>query len=498
MPSKSRRANEPVTTQQRLASIIKSARDLMRTDPGLNGDLDRIPQLAMVLFLKAFDDMEEQRPLTEPGYQPVLPKKLRWRTWAGDRRFTGPDFLEWFNGTLLPELRALRAPGDKRTLSDELRDVFEGLDNRMRSGYLLRDLVNLLDEITFTSSDDIHTIAFLYESMLREIRDAAGDSGEFYTPRPVIRFIVEQVDPKLGETVLDPAAGTGGFLVEAAERMKRSVRRVQDRRKLHDGVRGIEKKSLPYLLATMNLLLHGIDLPNLTRENALTAMRRDRSRASQVDVVITNPPFGGAEESAVIKAFAAGEQTKETAWLFLSAVLDKLKPGGRCGIVVPNSVLFDTGQAPARIKKRLLEAADVHTIVRLPEGVFAPYTPIPTNLVFFEKTGSTKRTWFYEMLPPEGRKRYSKTRPMQFEEFADCQAWWGGAARDGREENERAWVVDAATIVESGYNLDLRNPHAGDDLAHRPPAELVAELIDNEKQIMQLLEELATIVGDDK
>ena len=296
----------------------------------------------------------------------------------------------------------------------------------MLSGYLLRDVVNKVNEINFASSDDIHTMAHLYESMLREMRDAAGDSGEFYTPRPVIRFIVQQVDPQLGEIVLDPACGTGGFLVEALEHLAPKVKTTQQRRALHNNLRGIEKKPLPYLLGMMNLVLHGVGQPNIVRGNALARPITQISKRDRVDVILTNPPFGGEEEKSIQANFPADKQTAETAWLFLQLVIRQLKDGGRCGIVVPNGVLFGDGVG-ARIKQQLLTECNLHTVVRLPDGVFEPYTAIPSNLLFFEKTGRTKEVWFYEIPPPEGRKKYSKTKPMRFEEFADCQAWWTDA-----------------------------------------------------------------------
>lgn len=484
------------TSQQRLSAVIKRARDLMRTDPGLNGDLDRIPQLAWLMFLKAFDDLEERRAIVEPAYVPILREECRWRNWAGNQRLTGERLLEFVNGELLPELRSLRSRSRERDLADVLRDVFTGVENRMRSGYQLRELVNVLEEVHFTSSDDIHTMAHLYESMLREVRDAAGDSGEFYTPRPVIRFMVAQVDPKLGEIVLDPACGTGGFLVETLERLRPAADSVSKLDELHGSLGGFEKKPMAYLFAVMNCVLHGIEVPRIAPMNALSALQADRSRASQVDVVLTNPPFGGAESGDVVEAFPAPYRTVETAWLFLTAVIDKLKPGGRCGIVVPNSVLFDTGNTPARIKERLLTECDLHTVVRLPEGVFAPYTPIPTNLLFFEKGRATEEIWYYEVPPPEGRKRYTKTKPMRYEEFAPCQEWWGGSDRSGRVENERAWRVPVEQVRDNGFNLDVRNPHGTNDLAHRPPEELVKELIDTEEEILNLLGELQRTLGE--
>jgi type I restriction enzyme M protein len=320
--------------------------------------------------------------------------------------------------------------------------------------------------------------------MLREMRDAAGDSGEFYTPRPVIRFITQQVDPKLGEVVLDPACGTGGFLVEALEHLAPAVKTAAQRRQLHENLRGVEKKPLPYLLGMMNLVLHEVGQPNITRGNALSTPITQISKSDRVDVVLTNPPFGGEEEKGIQANFPADKQTAETAWLFVQLVIRSLKDGGRCGIVVPNGVLFGDGVG-AKTKKQLLDECNLHTVARLPDGVFEPYTAIPSNLLFFDKTGRTKETWFYEIPPPEGRKKYTKTKPMRFEEFADCQAWWVD-----RTENERAWRVPIADLEDNGYNLDLRNPNRPDDLAHRPPTELLAELIATEKEILLLLEDL--------
>ncbi|NES13370.1 MULTISPECIES: class I SAM-dependent DNA methyltransferase [Micromonospora] len=498
MPPRKKSPARPQTPQQRLAAVIKRCRDIMRIDPGLNGDLDRLPQMAWLLFLKAYDDLEEQRAILDADHKPVIAGPFRWQAWARNEKLSGDDLLNFVNGELLPYLRKLPRTEGGLTTADVISGIFQGMDNRMRSGYQLRELINELEKIHFESADDVHTMARLYESMLREVRDAAGDSGEFYTPRPVIRFMVQQVNPQLGEIVLDPAAGTGGFLIETLEHLGEDARKsVANRERVHSSVRGFEKKPLPYLLSTMNLLLHEVDSPRISLGNSLQTLISDKSAASKVDVILTNPPFGGAEDNEVAKAFPKEAQTAETAWLFLYLVMEKLKPGGRCGIVVPNSVLFDTAVG-ARIKKRLLETCDLHTIVRLPDGVFAPYTDIPSNLLFFEKGRPTEEIWFYQVKPPEGRKKYTKTRPMQFEEFADCQTWWGGVERTGRGDDPHAWLVPASTVVESGYNLDLRNPNAGDDLAHRPPGELLKELIATEHEILTLLEELQRVADGDQ
>lgn len=467
----------------------------MRKDAGLNGDLDRIPQLAWLLFLKAFDGLETEREILEEDYRPSIEAPYRWRDWAADPidGRTGDDLLKFVNDELFPYLRDLTG-GSDLDQRDVLATVFKETHNRMISGYLLRDVVDQVNRIDFTSSEDIHTMALLYESMLREMRDAAGDSGEFYTPRPVIRFMVQMIDPALGETILDPACGTGGFLVEALEHIEPKVSTVAQRAALSENLRGIEKKPLPYLLGMMNLVLHGLTRPNLQRGNALSRPLTEIKRSDKVNVILTNPPFGGEEEKSVLSNFPAGMQTAETAWLFMQLVLRLLADGGRCAIVVPNGVLFEEGIG-ARIKERLLSTCNLHTIVRLGDGVFEPYTPIPSNLLFFDKTGPTEDIWYYDIPTPEGRRKYSKTRPMRFEEFRDCAEWWGGRNRIERVETQRAWRAFVADIATTGWNLDLRNPNRSDDLAYRPPAELISELIDTEQDILALLAGLEAEFG---
>jgi type I restriction enzyme M protein len=338
-------------------------------------------------------------------------------------------------------------------------------------------------------------MAHLYESMLKEMRDSAGDSGEFYTPRPVIRFIVQMVQPKLGDTIFDPACGTGGFLVEAYELLKKQVKNNRDRDTLqYRTFRGVEKKPMPYLLGMMNLLLHEIDRPNLSRSNALIRPLNEIGDKDRVDIIVTNPPFGGEEEKGIQLNFPEATRCSETALLFLQLIMRSLKPalskaegkGGRCGMVVPNGTLFGDGVC-ARLKEQLLKDFNLHTIVRLPNGVFAPYTSIPTNLLFFDRTGPTKEIWYYEQPLPEGRKTYTKTQPLRFEEFADCIAWWGTASRSGRKENDRAWRVPAERVIENGFNLDIKNPNAKDDFEHLPPEQLAADISKKEQRIAEIM-----------
>ncbi len=490
----------PATTQARLQSVIKTSRNIMRKDAGLSGDVDRIPQIAWLLFLKAFDDLEEQRAALERDYRPVLGARYRWRSWAGDpdRSLTGDPLLRFVNDDLLPHLGQLSGAGRSGTearVRDTLGQVFRETRNRMVSGYLLADLVAEIHKVSFVSQDDIYTMAHLYESMLKEMRDAAGDAGEFYTPRPVIRFMVQQVDPRLGESVLDPAAGTGGFLVEAHEHLIRQAKSPTDLRTVRESIRGFEKKPLPFLLSQMNLLLHGVDGAQLRRGNALPFSVAEQRRDGST-VVLTNPPFGGEEESSVLDSYPRVLRTTETSWLFLQSVMARIEraPRGRCGLVVPNAVLFDQGVG-GRIKAKLLADFDVHTVVRLPPGVFAPYTPIPTNLVFFDAGRPTIDTWYYELPLPEGRKNYTKTKPLSYDEFAACTAWWGGPDRDGRQEGERAWRVPADDLRLAAYNMDINNRHRSGGPAVATAADLIQRLLDLEQQVVEELSSLSRLAA---
>ncbi len=502
----------PATTAQQLGAILKAARDTMRKDKGLNGDLDRLPMLTWIMFLKFLDDQEElrrQEATLNPSltYRPAIEPPYRWQDWAATPTGLSGDDLKAFitseeamrpNGTLGPGLfaylRGLRA--EKGTERREvIARVFQGVTNRMESGYLLRDVVNKVNSIHFTSSHEILTLGHLYESLLKEMRDAAGDSGEFYTPRAVVRCMVKALDPKLGEVVLDPAAGTGGFLVETFEHLKAQAVTVKQRRVLQESsILGGEAKSLPYLLLQMNLLLHGLERPSIDYGNALRVRLSEIGDKDRVDVILTNPPFGGEEERGILGNFPEDKQTGETALLFLQLIMRRLRRApkpGRAGVVVPNGTLFAGGVA-ARIKQELLTDFHLHTVVRLPNGVFAPYTSIPTNILCFERGGPTREVWYYEQPLPEGRKNYTKTQPIQFEEFAPLLAWWGD-----RQASERAWKVPLSQIADNGYNLDIKNPSARQDLEHLPPEQLAASIAEKERRIATLMDEIqALLVGN--
>jgi len=480
----------PATTSQRLGSVIKSARDIMRKDKGLNGDLDRLPMLAWIMFLKFLDDAEGVREteaqIQRTRFVPAIEAPYRWRDWAAPDDGTTGDALIAFitneratrpDGTegpgLFAHLRGLQGTdgGDRR---DVIATVFHGTFNRMINGYLLRDVINCVDEIHFASSDEIHTLGALYETMLREMRDAAGDSGEFYTPRPVVRFLVEATDPQLGETVLDPACGTGGFLVDAYLHLLAQAQTVQDAGTLARSIRGGEAKPLPYLLAQVNLILHGIESPDIQPGNSLGVRLSSIGDRDRVDVILTNPPFGGEEERGIRANFPAELQTAETALLFLQLIMRLLRrrpKAGRAGVVVPNTTLFYPGVA-ARVRRQLLTECNLYAVVRLPKGVFEPYTDIETNLLLFGASGPSTEILYYRLDPPEGRKQYTKTRPLRQEDLAECL----DLVRRRSSDSPNAWTMDAAEILADDMCvLDRHNPK---DLRADvdPPAAVLSKL----------------------
>ena len=502
----------PQTTAQSLGSLVKSCRDIMRKDKGLTTDLDRLPMLTWIMFLKFLDDMEQIREteakLEGKRFRPVIGAPYRWRDWASKPDgITGDALISFINNeeTILPDgtkgaglfayLRSLHGTngGDRR---DVVRTVFQGTINRMINGYLLRDVINKVNSIHFASTEEIFTLGHLYEAMLKEMRDAAGENGEFYTPRPVVQFIAAAVNPRLGETILDPACGTGGFLAAAFEHLKKQCKTAEDQRRLQrESLFGVEAKPLPYLLCQVNLLLHGLEYPNIDPLNSLRVPLREIGEKDRVDVILTNPPFGGEEEKGIQGNFPEDKKTSETALLFLQLIMRKLRkmpkagfPPARAAVVVPNGTLFGDGVC-ARIKEELLKDFNLHTIVRLPNGVFSPYTSIPTNILFFDRSSQTKHLWYYEHPLPEGRKNYTKTQPIQFEEFAPCLAWW-----KKREENDRAWKVAASAILANNCNLDIKNPIAKEDIAHLPPEQLVASILEKEQRIAEIMVDIAKLL----
>jgi len=466
-----------------VSGIIKSIQDIMRKDVGVDGDAQRISQLVWMFFLKIFDDRESELELLEDDYTSPLPEQLRWRAWAKDSEgITGDTLSDFVNNELFPTLKeklVIHGPAGER--ARVVRNVFEDAYNYMKSGTLMRQVINKISEIDFNNSGDRHTFGNIYEQILRDLQ-SAGNAGEFYTPRAVTRFIINRVDPKLDETVLDPACGTGGFLTCTIDHKREQyVKTREDEETVVASINGVEKKAMPHMLAITNMILHGIDTPtNIRHDNTLSRPYTSYGNKDRVNVIITNPPFGGMEEDGIENNFPATFRTRETADLFLALIIKLLKDQGRAAVVLPDGFLFGEGMK-TRLKQALLEECNLHTIVRLPNGVFNPYTGIKTNLLFFTKGQSTKHVWYYEHPYPEGIKSYNKTKPMRFEEFETEIDWWGSEANgfSARVATEQAWKVPVADIIARNYNLDIKNPHVGEQISHDPD-----ELLANYRKIM--------------
>ncbi len=463
-------------------TLIKTLQNIMRKDQGVAGDGQRIEQIVWMLFLKLLDDQEKYYELRDTKYHSPIPEALRWRNWAANQEgITGDELLDFINIKLFPSLKNIPVNStDRRSVI--VRTAFEDAYNYMKSGTLIRQVVNAINEIDFNRKSDRHLLNDVYEKLLKDLQ-GAGNYGEFYTPRTLTQFIVDMIDPKLNERVLDPACGTGGFLVNAIEHIRSHyVKSQADEKKLNDNVRGVELKSLPHLLALTNMILHGIEVPdNIRRDDMLSRPLIEYSPKDRVDVIVANPPFGASVKDGTEMNFPSELRTKETADLFLVLFMHLLKPTGRAGIVLPDGTLFGEGVKTA-IKKKLLGECNVHTIVRLPQGVFSPYAGVNTNLLFFQKGNLTKEIWYYELPLPEGMKQYTKGRPIRHEEFEPVKKWW-----KNRKTNENAWKVSIKEIQDRGYNLDFKNPNKKEDLSHKPPEEIIDSIVEREVEINNIL-----------
>lgn len=456
-----------------LGGIIKSLRDIMRKDPGVDGDAQRISQMVWMIFLKVFDSMEEEREAEDSKYKSPLPEEIRWRNWAADEEgITGDELLDFVNNKVFKELKGLALDEKSDPRGFIVKQVFEDAYNYMKSGVSMRQVINKINQIDFTSKEDRHLFNDIYETILKELQ-SAGSSGEFYTPRPVTQFIVDMVNPKLGEKVLDPACGTGGFLISAMNNMKKDVKSIEDNKILQENLNGIEKKPMPHLLCMTNMILHDIEVPNIRHDNSLSRPIVDYTAKDMVNAVVTNPPFGGAEEEGIENNFPTEFRTRETADLFLVLIMKLLRDEGRCGMVLPDGFLFGEG-VKTRIKQKLLEEFNLHTIVRLPNGVFNPYTGIRTNLLFFEKGKSTKEIWYFEHPLPEGYKTYNKTKPMRIQEFDLEKEWWDN--REDKKFEKYCWKVSFNEIQKKGYNLDINNPHKPEEEKELSKEEIIERI----------------------
>ena len=469
-----------------IGGIIKSIRDIFRKDPGLSGDAQRIEQLGWMIFLKLFDDKDQEKELMDPAYKSPIPTTFQWRNWAGnDEGMTGDELINFVNNHLFAELKNLKVGLDEK-LGFIIRNIFDGTNNYMKSGTTFRQAINKLNEIDFNSSKEHHVFNVIYEDVLQGLATKK-DTGEFYTPRAVTQFIVDMVNPKLGEKIADPACGTAGFLVCAIEHLRNQVKNIADRKTLQDTITGTELKPLPYMLSVVNLITHDIEVPQLVNDDALSRELTSIKQKDRVDIIIANPPFGGVVGDGMETNFPVSYRTKESADLFLILFIQMLKDGGRAGIVLPDGSLTGDG-VKARVRQKLLEDCNVHTIVRLPQSVFAPYATVNTNLIFFEKGTPTKDIWYYEHALPEGQKAYSKTKPIRIEEFDPVKKWWVN-----RKESELSWKVSLKSIVETNYDLDIKNPNKLVEEVVYDRKAIINKIEFNQSKISDILEELKSL-----
>lgn len=460
-----------------LNNLVKRLQDIMRNDAGINGDAQRIEQMVWILFLKVYDSKEEVWEFYNDKYTSIIPESLRWRNWAVDHKdgkaLTGDALLDFVNGQLFPQLKSIEV--DEHTPMSQIivRTAFEDNNNYMKDGILLRQVINVIDEINFEEYDDRHAFGEIYETILRSLQ-SAGNSGEFYTPRAVTDFMVQMIKPALGESIADFACGTGGFLTSALKVLDSQVKTVEDREKYSSSIYGIEKKALPFLLCATNMLLHDIDNPRIIHGNSLEKNVRDYKDADRFDVIVMNPPYGGNEKEGVKQNFPADLRSSETADLFMSVIMYRLKRNGRCAIILPDGFLFGTDNAKVAIKQKLLAEFNLHTVIRMPHSVFAPYTSITTNILFFDKTGSTTETWFYRLDMPKGYKNFSKTKPMRIEHFAPAIEWWADRREITEDGFDKAKKYTVGEIAARNYNIDLCGyPHEEEIVL--PPKELIQQ-----------------------
>lgn len=499
-----------------LSGFVKRLRDIMRNDAGINGDAQRIEQIAWLLLLKIYDAKEQDWKWDDEGYQSIIPEVCRWQSWAADDRsgsaMTGDRLLDFVNNRLFPVLKGrdildgsgnillegVRVDADTPIKKAVVQAAFADANNYMKDGVLLRQVINVIDELDLSDYQESHAFGEIYETILKELQ-SAGSAGEFYTPRAVTDFMARMIRPKIGERMADFACGTGGFLISWLKELQKQVRSTADAQKYGDSIYGIEKKQFPYMLCITNLLLHGLDVPRVYHENALLRDVLDYTEDDQFDVVMMNPPYGGSEKAEVKNHFPSDLASSETADLFLSVIMYRLKEGGRAAVILPDGFLFGTDGAKMNIKKKLLGEFNLHTVIRMPSSVFSPYTSITTNILFFDRTGPTRETWFYRLDMPEAYKHFSKTKPMRLEHFALAEEWWENRheiVEDGFDKAKKFTVKQLTK--DFGYNLDLCGyPHEEAEIL--APLDLIRryeeERSSQNDEIDRVLAEITAILG---
>jgi len=485
-----------------LSGFIKRLRDIMRNDAGINGDAQRIEQITWMLLLKVYDAKESDWEMNEDDYTSIIPNECRWINWAHDDKtglaLTGDDLLNFVNNTLFPTLKNLAVTRETPIKKAIVQTVFQDANNYMKDGVLLRQVINVIDEIDFGDYNESHAFGEIYETILKELQ-SAGSSGEFYTPRAVTDFMAKMIDPKIGETMADLACGTGGFITSWLKELHQKVETVADEEASSSSIYGIEKKQFPYMLAVTNMLLHDLDVPQIYHDNTLLRDVLDYTDDDKFDVILMNPPYGGSEKADVKSHFPSDLASSETADLFMSVIMYRLKEKGRAAVILPDGFLFGTDNAKLNIKKKLLNEFNLHTIIRLPSSVFSPYTSITTNILFFDKTGPTKETWIYRLDKPEGYKNFSKTKPMKLEHFEPVISWWHQREEIVVDGFDKAKKFTREELEEKyGYNLDLCGyPHeeevilAPHDLIHNYQEERASL----NAEIDRVLEEIEKLLG---
>ncbi len=484
-----------------LSNFIKRLRDIMRNDAGINGDAQRLEQIAWMLFLKVYDTKEQDWAMSEDNYQSIIPKECSWGSWAADDRsgnaMTGEPLLNFVNNTLFPTLKGLNVNPNTSIKKSIVKTTFEDANNYMKDGVLLRQVINIIDELDLSDYEESHAFGEIYEALLRELQ-SAGSSGEFYTPRAVTDFMAKMIKPQIGERMADFACGTGGFITSWLNELAPLVITTLDQKEYDNSIFGIEKKQFPYILCITNMLLHGLDMPNIYHDNSLLKNVLDYTENDQFDVILMNPPYGGSEKADVKNHFPADLASSETADLFMSVIMYRLKKNGRAAVILPDGFLFGTDNAKVNIKKKLLSEFNLHTIIRMPKSVFSPYASITTNILFFDRTKQTEETWFYRLDMPEGYKNFSKTKPMKLEHFDPVLKWWGSREEiniDGFDKAKKYTVKQLAE--EFGYNIDLCGyPHKEEEILD--PMDLIQRYEEQRAslnaEIDYVLEEITAII----
>jgi len=479
-----------------ISTFVKRIRDIMRNDAGVNGDAQRIEQIAWMLFLKVYDSKEKDWEIEEDNYQSIIPQYCRWRSWAADdksgKAMTGETLLYFVNNNLFPTLKALAVTPATPIKKSIVKTTFEDANNYMKDGVLLRQVINVIDELDLGDYEESHAFGEIYESILRELQ-SAGSSGEFYTPRAVTEFMAKMIKPQIGEKMADFACGTGGFITSWLKELEPQVETTDDRIQYDNSIYGIEKKQFPYMLCITNMLLHGLDVPRIYHDNSLLRDVLDYTEDDQFNVILMNPPYGGSEKADVKNHFPSDLASSETADLFMSVILYRLKKEGRAAVILPDGFLFGTDNAKVAIKKKLLSQFNLHTVVRMPGSVFSPYTSITTNILFFDRTKPTEETWFYRLDMPEGYKHFSKTKPMKLEHFDPVIEWWDNRKEISADGFDKAKKYTARQLSEElGYNLDQCGyPHEEEEILE--PMDLIQRY---EEQRASLNAEIDRVLAD--